>query len=195
MLLQSLIDTEPQAFINDYLYDPINNSQLKEKISFIVIVKPSSKTFSRRSKKSLTEESNEHLNFLENYFKNNSTDQKTEVAESVLRIAEFCLQPLRLKQVTQSSSNLSWTIPNIISERFQNTKSKLSKNKLSNMVTSWQVTVKLHQLKGFNYRQNKDLKSLSNNENIYCVIEIGDKKKTTSCKNIGTGLIYNEVID
>ena len=63
---------------------------------------------------------------------------------------------------------------------------------LSN-ITSWQITVKISQLKCFNYRQKKDLKTLDSTENVYCMIQIENTKKYTKFKTVGSGLIFNEV--
>jgi FlaG/FlaF family flagellin (archaellin) len=36
------------------------------------------------------------------------------------------------------------------------------------------------------------LQALDSNDLVYCLIEVGDKKKYTSSKSIASGLVYNE---
>ena len=85
-------------------------------------------------------------------------------------------------------NNLAQYIPNysmIDPKRlidFENT-SKVSMNKLMNKVTSWNIILQIFEIKYL----------LGTNEQVFCRVEIGKKKYSTSYKQIGN-LIFNEVI-
>lgn len=179
MLLESLIDSDSEILINEHLYNPKTNSLSKEKISFVLMYIPKNE-----SKEINLNES--HTFVQEQLF--HRPNLKLNIAENILKIAKFTLDPI--KSIQQNDDDL---ISQGSTEYFQNKTVKLNFNRMLSNITSWQITVKISQLKCFNYRQKKDLKTLDSTENVYCMIQIENTKKYTKFKTVGSGLIFNEV--
>jgi hypothetical protein len=121
----------------------------------------------------------------------NSSDRllKNAVGNAIMLLAQTGLNPNSIldssltangaisKEIELTNSTLLDTplIPNYFSQILQ-------ASKLYNKITSWVVRVDLIEIKNL----------VGSNENVFCIIEIGDQKYKTSVKQFDK-LIYNEV--